>query len=270
MFGKIFKSMHYHVSVYFALVAQYLKSRLVYRFDFFISSLGFLAGNVVGVLALWVIFQNINELVGWTYAELVFIYGFTLLALTLPLFLLNGLWDLGGKLQDGSFINYYFKPVNMLFYIMSEKFDEKGIVSLAFSVFLLVYASAELNLVWGFKTIATFLIMIIGASLVFASMILTAASVGFWTVNPSFCMMFIARIKSYAHYPINIYSNPLKIFFSFVLPLAYIAYYPCMVLLRPGEATIVAYISPLVGLVAALGAYRLWTLGVASFSGTGS
>lgn len=270
MFNELFRSMHYHVTIYFALIAQYLKSRLVYRLDFLISSIGFLAGNLVGVFALWVIFQNINELAGWTYAELVFIYGFTLLALTIPLFLLNGLWDLGSKLQDGSFINYYFRPVNTLFYIMAEKFDEKGIVSLVFAIFLLIYASGELNLHWDFKTIGVFIIMISGASLVFAAMILAAASIGFWTVNPSFCMLFIARIKAYAHYPINIYSNPLKILFSFVLPLAYMAYYPCMLLLRPDEATMLAYISPLVSCVAAFGAYRLWCFGLASYSGTGS
>jgi len=55
-----------------------------------------------------------------------------------------------------------------------------------------------------------------------------------------------------------------------VLPIGFVAFYPAQFFLRPDQFSPVVYLTPLVGLGLYALTYRVWTLGVNSYSGTGS
>ena len=61
---------------------------------------------------------------------MVFIYAFYMMAISPMQILFDHIWQLRFQIQDGSFVKYYFRPLNMMFYYMSEMFDIKGIVQL--------------------------------------------------------------------------------------------------------------------------------------------
>ena len=60
-------------------VAQELKRMMEYKGDFIIGIIGFLAVQVSNLLFLWLVFRQIPSLMGWSAAEIVFIYGFSLI-----------------------------------------------------------------------------------------------------------------------------------------------------------------------------------------------
>jgi hypothetical protein len=51
-------------------------------------------------------------------------------------------------LAEGTFIKYYFRPLNMMFYYMSEMVDIKGFTQVALGIALMIYASSRLGLAW--------------------------------------------------------------------------------------------------------------------------
>lgn len=58
--------------------------------------------------------------------------------------------------------------------------------------------------------------------------------------------------------------------FTFVMPIAFIAYYPSLVILRPDAVPLLSWLSPFIGIVFFLISYRIWMLGAMKYSGTGS
>lgn len=59
-------------------VAQELKRMMEYKGDFIVGVIGFLMVQCSNLLFLWIIFNNIPSLMGWSLNEVVFIYGFSL------------------------------------------------------------------------------------------------------------------------------------------------------------------------------------------------
>ncbi len=150
-------TLRHYARIYLLIEAQYIKARLQYRADFIISSVGMACSYAVGIITFWVLFTTIPNLAGWSLNELLFIYGFYLLAVTPLQVLFDNIWSLRIKVQDGSFIRYYFRPLNMLFYYVSEVFDIKGLVQFVLGIVVVVYASAQLHLQWTLPQIALFL-----------------------------------------------------------------------------------------------------------------
>ncbi|MBR1382324.1 MAG: ABC-2 family transporter protein, partial [Ruminococcus sp.] len=52
--------------------------------------------------------------------------------------------------------------------------------------------------------------------------------------------------------------------------IAFIAYYPSLVILRPDEVPLLSWLSPVFGVVFFLISYRIWMYGATKYSGTGS
>ncbi len=78
----------------------------------------------------WVLFKSIPDLAGWSFMEMVFIYAFYMIAISPMQILFDHVWQLRYDLQQGTFLKYYFRPLNMMFYYMSEMFDLKGLTQL--------------------------------------------------------------------------------------------------------------------------------------------
>ena len=78
------------------------------------------------------------------------------------------------------------------------------------------------------------------------------------------------RFKDYAKYPASIFSGVFRIIFTFVIPIAFVAYYPSLVLLQPDNVPLLTWLSPLIGLVFFFLSYAFWMLGVRKYDFTGS
>ena len=260
----------WYFKLYFLITAQYVKARLSYRLDFFVSSFGMLAMNLPGLLGLLVVFRSIPNLSGWSLDQLVFVYAFSLLSLCPLQIVFDNIWQLRNKLQDGSFVKYYFRPLNMLFYYTSEMVDLKGFAQLIMGIVLMVWSSNQLHLIWTVPMLFGFLVLLFTASLVMVGLMLGAASAAFWIVNSFSILSLFSRFRDYARYPMSIYSTAFRFLFSTIIPIGFVAFYPVQWILQPAQAGIEVWFTPLVGIGCfALGAI-VWSKGVRSWGGTGT
>ena len=58
--------------------------------------------------------------------------------------------------------------------------------------------------------------------------------------------------------------------FTYVIPIGFVAFYPSQLFLRPEDVSPLIYFSPLIGIGLFAIMYWIWTLGVNSYTGTGS
>ncbi len=259
-----------YARIYLLIEAQYIKARLHYRADFIISSIGMLVTSVTTIFVFWVLFASIPDLAGWSFDELLFIYAFYLLAIVPLQILFDHVWQLRWHVMDGTFIKYYFKPLNMMFYYMSEMFDVKGLSQLALGIVTLIVASNRLHLVWDGPKLLLFLAAWLGSALVVISMLVIASSLAFWMQNSYPVLSFAFKIREYGQYPMTIFDGLFRWVFTYLLPIGFVAFYPSRLFLRPGAVSPLAYASPLVGVAFFALAYGVWTRGVNRYSGTGS
>jgi ABC-2 type transport system permease protein len=227
-----------------------------YRIDFYISSIGMIVGNLLGILSLSILFKSIPNILGWTYYELLFIYGFSLIVLSPLQLFFDNLWNLPTYLITGDFIKYYLKPIN----IFSQ---------LLIGIFTLFYSWKKLQIELSIINIGIFIISIISGSLVMISLMVIASSAAFWVLNVTPLLNFIFRLREYTKYPMDIFDPFLRFIFSFVIPIAFVAYYPSKIFLRHSNNNLLVLILPFIGMSLFLIAYKIWTKGAKRYTGTG-
>ena len=114
------------------------------------------------------------------------------------------------------------------------------------------------------------IVFLLTASLIMISMQNAAAAACFWVQNSFYILDLAVRFKDYAKYPITIFSPVFRFFFTFIMPIAFIAYYPSLVILRPDEVPLLSWLSPLIGITFFICSYKIWMFGATKYSGTGS
>jgi ABC-2 type transport system permease protein len=264
------KRFWFYVRLYFKLISQYIKMRMQYRFDFFISTFSMILGNLSGIISLWIIMKNLPTLAGWTFHELVFIYGFSLIAQAPLQICFDNIWSLRMHVNQGTFIKYYFKPIHSLFYYVSEVIDLKGFGQLAIGIAAFAWAQGQLAITWTPQRMVLLPIMLFSSATILVSMMLIAASASFWIKDSFSVLSFINGFRDHSRYPMDIYNLAFKFLFTWILPLGFIAFYPSEFFLRPRPLDWSAWCTPFLAVFLFWLAIRVWNKGIKAWGGTGS
>jgi ABC-2 type transport system permease protein len=259
-----------YIRLYFTIEAQYIKAQMQYRADFLISSVGMFFSSLATLSIFVVLFQSIPNLAGWSLMEMVFLYAFYMIAISPMQILFDNVWWLRYKVQSGEFVKYYFRPLNMMFYYMSERFDIKGLTQLAAGIVLLAYSSARLGLEWSAGKILMLLVAEFSAALVLIAIAVMAGASAFWIINSYPVLALAWKVREFAPYPITIFDGIFRFAFTFILPIGFIAFYPAQFFLRPAEVSPLFFLTPVIGISLFALMYRMWVKGVNSYTGTGS
>lgn len=241
-----------------------------YRADFIISTAGMIFTNIAGFVSFWILFRNFPSINGFGYYEMLFLYGFSLLSITPTQCMLDNNWNLRQQVYSGDFIKFCFRPINLFFYYESEIFDVKGLGQFAFGAGTLAYSWVKLGLPFTPFALLKLIVYLAGASLVMAALQTAGAATCFWIENSFYVLDLALRFKDYTKYPIRIFTPVFRFVFSFIIPIAFIAFYPGLTVLRPDEATPLSWFSPLIGGAFFFLAYKMWMYGASKYNGTGS
>lgn len=260
----------YYINLYRAIIKQNIKSKITFKVDFFISIISMLLGNLAEFCGIWIVFQNISSIGGWDYDEMLFLYGFTLIASSPNQIFFDNNWNLSTYLYTGDFIKFYFRPVNICFYYMSEIFNLSGVIQFIFGTILLIKAWISMNIAINLLIIIKIVILFFCASLFMIGLMLLAASSCFWTVNCETIITLIYKLKEYAKYPISIFNKTFRILFSFIIPIGFISYYPSISIIRGDKIDLIFLLTFLFGIIFFVFSYKVWMCGVRKYSGTGS
>lgn len=264
------RSLKSYIKIYFMMISQDFKSKMQYRADFIISLFGMIATNILGLASFWLIFNSIPAIKGYSYNELLFMYGFIMLACIPMQLFFDNLWQLWIYCENGDFIKYCFKPINLFFYYVAETFDAKGLGQLAFGIATLVYAWVKLSIPLTVGNIAFLLLSLLGSALVLIGIMVIASAFTFITLNGITILLFVVRFRDYGRYPTVIFNKLFKFIFTYIIPIGFLAYYPSLFFLRPDSIPIIAYLTPVIGVIFFFVGYKFWMRCAVRYAGTGT
>ena len=113
---------------------------------------------------------------------------------------------------------------------------------------------------------------IIGTLSLFYGLFVLQATLSFWTIET----LELMNITTYGgvesgQYPMNLYNKSFRLFFTFVIPLACVAYYPITAILKHENVPfLLSCIAPVSGILFLVMACFLWKLGVRHYHSTGN
>lgn len=260
-----------YASLYGRFFSQTVKSMMAYRLDFLLGIAVNLVRNVVGLLFLSVIFTRIPELNGWTIYEIAFVYGLVSIPAGLAEIFLNAPWNIPWHyIYPGGLDVVLIRPINVLFHTNADQVGLHGLGHVVVGVALVIAASLHLSLVWSVANLLFLILVLISGTFIYFSINLIVSTFSFWFVNVVPIMTFIHRMSDFGRYPISIYPKALQVFFTWLIPYAFVGFYPSTALLSKDVVPVLSWASPIVAAALLFVAYRWWLFGLRHYQSTGS
>jgi len=251
--------------------AQRAKVAMAYRFDFFADMVATVAFGVVNITLLYAICSRIPALLGWTFNELLLIYGlgelnFGLFSMFFS-FLLSvpSLYTVEGKLDQK-----LVRPVAIYLQLAAEGFNFKDVIIIAKGLGIVIYASAQLSLVLTASHLLLIALFCLSAVAIYSSVFTIFASFSFWVIDRQGFFDPLFPISDFSRFPVTIYPLGIRLLLTWLIPFAFVAFYPATVILDRAEFLRTAGLSPLVAIAFVLIASRFWKAGLARYESTGT
>ncbi|WP_300347936.1 ABC transporter permease [Clostridium sp.] len=260
-----------YYKIYIQFLKQYIKTLVEYKEDFIYGLFGFILVQFTSLIFISLIFNNIPSLKGWSFYEIIFIYGFSQIPRGIDHIFTDYLWIFCRKsIIYGEFDRYLLRPLNPLFQVIAERFQPEGFGELLVGLILVIYSGIKLGVTITPIWIISFIISIIGGTLVYTGVKLATASISFWTKNSFGHVQVAYSLSDFAKYPITIYPGGIKGLLIFIIPFAFTGYYPASYLLGKLNFFMGVISTLIIGIITISVAYMIWLKGVSSYESAGN
>lgn len=251
--------------------AQYAKTRLAYKGDFLVALGTSMLATVAGYGFVVVLFTRIPHLRGWTFHEVLFIYGFSLLPMGLFNLVSLNLYEFGDSyIVEGKFDRVLLRPVNSLFQVLFENFRLESMQEIVTGLAVVGYCSVKLGLEWSVANSVLLPLLILCGAIIYVSVFVILSAVNFWFEDRIGIAPPVYNMIAFGRYPITIYNAWVQFLLSWIVPFAFASFYPTVRFLGRREFLPQFYLVPVVAAAVALLALGVWHEGVRHYKSTGS
>ena len=173
-------------------------------------------------------------------------------------------------ISNGEFDRILTRPRGLIFQVLASKieFEKLGKLIAAFlTLIILLYANPELLKL---DKIITIILMILGTIIIYASLFIMKGGICFFTTQSLEIMnIFTDGARDLTQYPLSIFHKYIRNFFTYILPLAFVNYFPLLYVIGKVENKIYI-ISPIISILFIIPCYIIWKIGVKKYKSTGS
>jgi ABC-2 type transport system permease protein len=259
-----------YLNLYGYFLEQRFKILLEYRVNFVIGAVSTVFQQSASIAAVWVVMRQIPSLQGWSFGEVLLIYGLVTLAKSINHMFADNLWTIGHQyIRTGGFDRFLVRPVDPLFHLLADRFCHDGIGHFLVGAILVVTSSRILHIPWSFANLLFLVIVVLSGGAIFIALNLITSVSAFWLMDSVPVTRVVFENHLFAQYPLTIYPRAIGVWLTWLIPYGFASYYPAAYLLGR-EAGNIAWLSPLVATVLLFLAYRFWLFGLRHYASTGS
>ena len=262
--------------LYAKLIGISLRAQMQYRASFLMLSLGQFIVTGVEFIGVWALFARFGQLVPWTLAQVAFFYGAVNVAFAFTDAAARGFDMFGAELiKTGNFDRLLLRPRSTVLQVAGRDFPLYRVGRLAQGIAVLAWAAVVLDIDWTFARAALLAVTLLAAFAFFYGIVICQAVLSFWTTESLEIMntLTYGGVET-AQYPMAIYQQSFRRFFTVVVPLACVAYFPIVAVLGIddplGSSRLFQYCAPLAGFAFFAASLALWRVGVRHYTSTGS
>ena len=257
--------------LYKVFVAQFFKSIIQSKVDFLMGLFGFFLTQALGIVFLYLIFEQIPSLNGWTLDQLIFIYGFAQIPRGLDHLFTDNIWMIAWRMIiTGDFDRYMLRPMNVFFQLICEKLQPDAIGELLVGTILVVMSMVKGIVIVDALHIVLFIVSIIAGAVIYSAIKLFFASISFWVKMSGPFLQVAYEMADFAKYPIEIYSKPVRFILTYVIPFAFVAYLPASYFLIQRSALTTIGIECAIAAVIWIVAYSVFKIGISRYESAGN
>lgn len=258
--------------LYVRYMAILLKSQMEYRTSFFLLSVGQFFVPFLVFVSIFLFFNRFPNIGGWSLYEVALCYSVIHIGFSLSECFARGFDSFSSTIVNGDFDRILVRPRNTVLQVLGSKFEFSRIGRLAQSIIVLIFSLKNIHVVWDITKVFTLIFMIISGIVIFAGIYMLGATLCFWTIEGlEVINIFTDGGREMSQYPLSIYKEWVRKFFTFVIPFGTVNYLPLMFILDRVHGDRFLYMmTPLMGILFIIPCVVMWNIGVRHYKSTGS
>ncbi len=263
------------VRAFWVIAGAWVRASLSYRVSFVTLAISSALITVLDFVAVLVMFGNVDRLGGFSLGEVALLYGLSGFALGVADLLVGNTELLGRRIRDGSFDAMLVRPVAPLVQVAADQFALRRFGRIAQSGAVLGWALVSVGIEWTPLRVLVLATTLVSGSVIFAAVFVLGSAFQVVSGDASEASnAFTYGGNTLTQYPLTIYPSQVAKGVTFVLPLAFVNWYPALYLLGRedplGLPGWLRFASPVAALLAAVVAGLAWRAAVRRYRSTGS
>ncbi|MCC6458116.1 MAG: ABC-2 family transporter protein [Caldilineaceae bacterium] len=267
----------YNLALYLRLISIQIRSQLQYPASFWLDVAGTGISLATFFVSLALILQRFGNLGGWRLGEIAFLFGLLEASFGVMDMIFAGFdpSNFGRGVRRGTFDQLLLRPVNITLQVLGDEFVLRRIGRIAQGIVIFIIALNLTHIHWTLGKVIYLPFVVLGIVTFFGGLFIIGSTITFWTVESIEVMnIFTYGSSEMISYPMHIYPDWLRSFFTFILPAALLNYYPALYFLdKPdplGMPIAMRFLSPLAGLLVLLVSLIIWRFGIRHYQSTGT
>lgn len=211
-----------------------IAAELEYRLNFVVSTISSLGGLVGSLFGLFLFYRTGYQFPGWSWEEALVVLGmFTLFQGFSATFLAPNLNKIVTQVQEGTLDFVLLKPISSQFWLSTRALSPWGIPDLLFGLILIGYAGLQLDIgPWAY--LAALPSLLFGFLSLYSLWFMLGAT-SIWFVKIYNVTEVLRGLLEAGRFPIVAYPVAYRVFFTFVIPVAFLTTVPARAFLGRTE-----------------------------------
>lgn len=249
-----------------------IKRETTYRLNFFLLCLAVTPIQIVQLFFAYIIAKKIDGIFGWYSKDLLFLYSLFMVSYSLAQVFFRHFRFLDRMVITGTLDQYCLKPQPLLFSLVFYNIHIMEIVSQFFpSLILLIFSIVNADIEFNIVCLLVMIGAILGGTMIQSSIFVLMGSMSFFTLKANWIGEFYYSFRDYMSYPISIFGKNVLIFLTYVLPLAFISYYPARFILKKEDMyAIENFLTLPVGVLCLILINVLWKIAIKKYNSVGN
>jgi len=258
------------LTIYLTYLKIHIKSLLQYKMSFILTAIGQAFSSMFSLLAIYFLFEKFGDIQGYTFEDVLICFVISYLGFSISECFFRGFDSFTSTISNGEFDRILVRPVNIMLQVLGTKIDfarmGRAVLSIIIFIILFYYCPYLIAI----DKLITMFFMIIGTVIIFSSLHVLKAGLTFFTIQSlELINIFTDGGRDLSQYPLNIYKKWVLNFFTYVLPLSMVNYYPLLYVIGKSSNTLYIF-APFVSILFILPCYLVWKLGVKKYQSVGS
>lgn len=251
-----------YLRIGFLTMTQYPSDTVIWIISMLVRE----ASGFVGILAIAGVTGGLGE---WNVYEICMLFAMCAVIEAIGQAFFDCVWGIDSMIRRGEIDVFLVRPASPFFQVLGQRIHFQAVLSMLVYIGIFVWAACAEGLAIGWRE-ALFIAEYILCGTVINSGIYTIFnSLNFWIVQGEDIAVLVQTCREFVKYPLHIFPVAIQGFFTFLLPLGFVAYYPALALFGKTDLP-VAWLLPLVAAGVFLAASAVWKSGIRGYNSTGT
>lgn len=240
----------HNLKLYGRLQIMNIRSITQYRADFFLMLCFTLFSQLCSLSVIGIIYTNIPQIAGWTLWETLLLYSFLLFSEGSVNFFFQGSWKIAEMINLADLDRFLIRPLPVGLQLLTARIDFDGLNKMFLATALFLLSQKHCNICRTPGTLLLLLFFLAEACMIRTCMIWIASCASFWIEGSKNSLNFLViSLGELAKYPLSIYPFPLRALFGYLIPYAFVSFYPVGYLLGKPGMTPSLWLTPVICLI---------------------